>query len=212
MTPAPAPASKLLTAFIKDKLGPVLLDAGFKATGRVYRRAAGDALHVVDVQNWKFNDSRRARFTIELGVCFPALLAAVAALDAYAFYRDNLGKPGVTECIVRRRIGELMEPAQDAWWTVSATTGHVPAVEEVTGPLLGVGLPWLETMSSLSAVTSASGLNHALSNKVMAIAALFAQGEPEAAGEAAAALAKVRHPEQLEQREALLRQLLSLRG
>jgi hypothetical protein len=65
-------------------------------------------------------------------------------------------------------------------------------------------------MSSISAVTSARGLNHALTNKVMDIAALFAQGDIGTAREAATALAKVRHPEHSEQQETLLRQLLSL--
>ena len=212
MSSSAAPASKLLNTFIKDKIAPVLLGEGFKATGRVYRRVAGDALHVIDLQNWKYNDSKRARFTIEIGVCFPKLLAAVSELDAYAFYRENLSKPGVTECAVRRRLGELMDPPKDAWWTISATTGYVPLPEEVTAPLMNAGLPWLQAMSTIPAVSAARVDNHALTSKVMNVALLFAVGEPTTAKDAALALAKARHPGLPEMQSSLTHQLFSLEG
>jgi Domain of unknown function (DUF4304) len=212
MSSSVLPASKLLNSFIKDKIAPVLLGAGFKATGRVYRRTAGEALQVIDLQNWKYNDSKRARFTIELGVCFPKLLAAVCELDAYAFYRDSAARPGVTECAARRRLGELMDPPQDLWWTVSATTGHVPTAEEITAPLMNAGLPWMQAMSTLSAVTLARADHHALSSKVMDVAALFAIGETGAAIDAASALARARHPDQPALQGDLLRQLHTLQA
>jgi hypothetical protein len=212
MSSSAIPASKLLNSFIKEEIAPVLLDAGFKATGRVYRRIAADALQVIDLQNWKYNDSKRARFTFELGVCFPKLLAAVCELDAYAFYRDSAARPGVTECAVRRRLGELMDPPQDLWWTVSATTGYVPPAEEITAPLMNAGLPWLQTLSTLSAVTLARADNHALNSKVMDVAALFAMGQTSAAKDAATALATARHPDQPALRSDLLRQLLTLQA
>lgn len=204
------PASKLLNAFLKDGLAPVLLGVGFKATGRTYRRAVGDALQVVDIQNWKFNDAKRARFTLELGVCFPRLLAAVAALDAYAFYRENSARPGITECVVRRRIGEFMQPPEDVWWTVSATTGYVPPAGEVAKLLLDAGLPWLESMSTLASVAAGHAPDHALTNRVMLVAALFAQGQVDAGRQAALALAKARYAEGTEPHAALLLQLRSL--
>jgi Domain of unknown function (DUF4304) len=210
MSSSPVPASTLLNSFVKAELGPVLIDAGFKASGRVFRRPDGEAIQVVDFQNWKYNDSKRARFTVEVGVCFPRLLAAVSELDAYAFYREKVGKPGVTECAVRRRLGELMDPPQDLWWTISATTGYVPSVEEVTAPLIGIALPWMRAMSAFSAVAAARAENHALTNRVMAVAALFALGDTSAAKDAAIALAKARHPDRPELEGSFLRQLLSL--
>lgn len=205
------PASKMLNAYLKDAIAPVLLAAGFKATGRVYRRAVGEVLQVVDIQNWKFNDPKRARFTVEVGVCFPSLLAAIAELESYAFYRPNLAKPGITECAVRRRLGMFLDPPQDTWWTVSATTGHVPPAESVTGPLVSAALPWMQRMSDVSAWASAGTDEHALSSPVMGVAAQYALGRDRVATEAAAALAKARHPTQPELEQGLLAELLTLR-
>lgn len=200
----------MLNAFIKEGISPLLLREGFKASGRVYRRRVGDALQIIDIQNWKYNDSKRARFTIEVGVCFPHLLVAVAGLSSYAFYRELLDRPGITTCAVRRRIGEFLEPRQDVWWTVSATTGHVPPAEEVTRPLQSAALPWLQAMSSLHAVCMARTENHALTSAVMDVAALFALGQLSKAKEAAESLAKARNPTQPALEQTLLAELLSL--
>jgi hypothetical protein len=201
----------MLNSYLKDAIVPVLLEAGFKSTGRVFRRVADEALQVVDIQNWKFNDSKRARFTIEVGVCFPRLLAAVAELEAYAFYRPNLAKPGVTECAVRRRLGMFLDPPQDMWWTVSATTGYVPPAEEVVGPLTNAAFPWMQRMSVLSAVVSQDKGDHVLASPVMDVAAYFATGQANAAAEAAASLSKARHPNQPDLEQGLLSELLLLR-
>jgi Domain of unknown function (DUF4304) len=211
MAAPPVPASKMLNTYIKDKIAPILIGAGFKATGRVYRRLAGDALQVIDIQNWKHNDSKRARFTIEVGVCFPRLLAAVAELSSYAFYKDTVDKPGITECAVRRRLGEFLEPKQDVWWTVSATTGYVPPVEDVNGPLQMSALPWLQAMSTMHALASARAEHHALTNRVMDVASMFTLGQTALASEAAASLAKARHPTQPSLERGLLDELLSLK-
>ena len=211
MNSTTVPASKMLNSYLKDAIAPVLLATGFKATGRVFRRMSGEALHVVDIQNWKFNDSRRARFTIEVGVCFPRLLAAVAELEAYAFYRPNLTKPGITECAIRRRLGMFLEPPQDTWWTVSATTGYVPPAEQITDPLTKAAFPWMQNASELSALVSARAGEHVLSTPVMDVATYFALGQETVGTEAAASLAKARFPSQPDLESSLLNDLVSLR-
>lgn len=211
MTSSPVPASRMLNSYTKDAIAPVLLEAGFKASGRVFRRLSDEALQIVDIQSWKFNDSRRARFTIQVGVCFPKLLAAVAELEAYAFYRPNLAKPGITECAIRRRLGMFLNPPQDTWWTVSATTGYLPPAEEVTGPLTTAALPWMQHASSLSMLDASSAGEHVLSSPVMQMAACLALGQDAAGTQAAALLAKGRHPNRPDLEQSLFSELLSLR-
>ena len=210
MNSTPVPASKLLTSFIRDAISPVLVNEGFKATGRVFRRTRGDALQVVDIQNWKNNDSKRARFTIEVGVCFPRLLEVVAGLDSYRFYREMIAKPGITACAVRRRIGEFLEPSQDRWWTISATTGHVPDPDEVSHPLASAAIPWMESMSKLAALANDRAKQHALDNKVMHIAALFALGEKAAAEEKAKVFASANHGDRPDLAKKWLDEILAL--
>ena len=77
-------------------------------------------------------------------------------------------------------------------------------------PLMDAGLPWLHSMSTLSAVVAGNSASHALTNKVMLVAALFAQGQVDIGGEAAAVLAKARYAEGGEKHRELLHQLHSL--
>jgi hypothetical protein len=200
----------MLNAYLKDSIAPALKGAGFEATGRVYRRAAGDALQIVEIENWKYNDAKRAKFTLEVGVCFPQLLAAVSELDAYAFYKECLAKPGITVCAVRRRLGMFLNPPQDKWWTVSATTGNLPPAEEIAVPLTTAAFPWMQSMSTLSALVSADPGAHTLRTGVMDVAALFALGQTSAATDAAGAMAKARHPNQPELAGKFLAELCSL--
>jgi hypothetical protein len=209
MTETKLSASKMLSNFLRDAIAPLLLAEGFRATGRVYRRAVGEALWVVDIQNWKFNDAKRARFTLEVGVCFPHLLAAVAQLSAYEFYGPNVSKPGITECAVRRRIGTFMEPPRDHWWTVSAVTDHVPSAEQIAVPL-AAARAWIQERSTLLAFAAVEKDRHALYNGVMEVAALFALGQAPAALAMAAAMARSRYPNQPDGEARLLQELASL--
>lgn len=211
MTSPAIPASKRLDAYLKQEIAPALLAAGFKASGRVHRRPVGAALQIVDIQNWKLNDARRARFTIEVGVCFPFLLQALAELETHASSTSALAKPGITECAIRRRLGRFLEPPQDAWWTVSATTDHVPPPQDILGPLTQAALPWLQAMSTLEALASAERVEHAMVHSAMRVAACFALGRTTEGDEAAHALAVSRHPDRPDLQTAYRDALLGLR-
>lgn len=142
-------ATQLLQTFLKSGVAPPLKAAGFTAQGRVWRREVGDVLQIIDIQLWKYNDALSARFTVELGVCFPQLLAAVAALNQFAYFRPQLAKPSITECIERTRIGMLLDDAHDHWWSVTASPSNLPDADEIIAPLMSRGLPWLQRYSSL---------------------------------------------------------------
>lgn len=70
--------------------------------------------------------------------------------------------------------------------------------DEIAPVLLGAGfkaaLPWMQGMSTISALISARAERHALTSAVMEVAALFALGQKTVAAEAAALLAKAKYP------------------
>jgi hypothetical protein len=105
---------------------------------------------VVDIQNWKYNDLANARFTIEIGVCFPQVLARVAQIDEFSYFLPYVGKSDIATCHVRERLGMFFDAPQDHWWTVSAVAGENPDPAAILVPLLTRGLPGLDARSTLA--------------------------------------------------------------
>ncbi len=141
------PASKMLNAYLKREITPRLAELGFKAQGRVHRRIKDEVVQVVDIQNWKYNDPKRARFTVEVGVCHPVILRCLASHPRFSYYAQNLEKPTITECSLRQRLGFFLDSPEDRWWTVSAVTDYLPPPAEILHPLLTRAIPWLERHS-----------------------------------------------------------------
>lgn len=145
------PATKMLQKALKDTLGPAIEGIGFAGNKRTYRRLRNGMLDIVDLQLWKNNDANRARFTINLGICVPAALERVAALESFAYLRTSLASPGITECAVWERIGMLMPDPNDKWWTVSSGADPSAVATEALTRLVEFGMPWLERYPSLEA-------------------------------------------------------------
>jgi hypothetical protein len=187
------PASKMLSTFIKENITPALVAAGFKAQGKIYRRINADVIQLIEIENGKHNDAKRARFTIEVGVCFPNLLKTLATLEQFADYQALHANPTITQCVVRRRLGEFLDTPQDTWWTVSAVTNTLPAPETIMEPLLARAMPWLDSMLSLDALVTDANTKHPLTHKALHIAALAAAGQADKAATAISAYTKVRY-------------------
>lgn len=202
----PPPASKMLNDFLKKSIVPELKKLGFAGKGRVLTRAHGDGIQVIDIQNWKYNDPKRARFTVEIGVCFPQVLAQVAKLNEFAYYLPYVQKPDIVACHVRERTGFFFDNPEDHWWTVSAVTGHVPDPAEILTPLLERGLPWLNARSTFAGLLELGEVGRT----VQSIVILALSGRHEAAVEEAQQYAKDREARFPNTTPAFLEQLLGL--
>jgi hypothetical protein len=200
------PASKMLNDFLKKSIVPPLKEVGFAGKGRVLTRADGDGIQVIDIQNWKYNDPKRARFTVEIGVCFPQVLAQVAKLDEFAYYQPYVQKPAIVACHVRERTGFFLDNPEDHWWTVSAVTGHVPDPAEVLTPLLERGLPWLNARSTFAGLVEMG----VAGGGPQGIIILATRGCHDAAVAEAQRYAERRHAHNPDAEPAFLTQLLGL--
>ena len=184
-------ASRILNNYLKSALIPELKKLGFTAKGMVLTRSKDDAVQIIEFLNWKYNDAESARFTVEVGVCFPGILEEVAQLEEFSFYRPYLENPEIVVCSQRERLGTFMQPAEDYWWTISTVGSEALKSDEIMEPLLQKALPWLDTWSSLEYFV----LNGKPGNGQLGIAAYAACGFRDEAIAAAQHFAKRRHEE-----------------
>lgn len=160
------PAAKMVGALITRGVVPVLKPLGFKRSGTTFRRELDECIQVVNVQSSQWNDRDHARFTINLGIYFPAVEVPLAD-----FLKSSLGESGprASQCHLRQRIGGVLQTARDLWWTLRPGEPAASVVTEVEAALRGPAMQWFERnarptalLSSTELVTRASVLGAAL--------------------------------------------------
>ncbi len=122
---------------LRNGLAQELRSAGFKKAARTWRKCVAELTQVTNVQASWTNHGDAGQFTINLGVYFPE---AVRLFGLWAV-KD---KPGESDCIVHQRIGLLMPPLTDFWWTVNPGTNLESLGHEVGRAWRAHGLPWLD--------------------------------------------------------------------
>ena len=122
---------KVIDHIAVEALGDPLKAAGFRRSGRTWRRQMGDAVQVVHVQASRYNAGRDGEFVLNAGVYFPALAARLGLF----LPTDTLGEG---DCQVRTRP---MPPGRN-WWKVRAASGAQP--EPDGGRVLGALFSWLD--------------------------------------------------------------------
>lgn len=108
--------------YVAKFLGERLKPLGFARRARAFHRIAGASVgeHVLllDLQGDKWNEGRRGKFTVNLGVCFPALLDLQAALPGLGWIAQHakptqipFGPGGF-----QGRLNDAVPPARDPRW------------------------------------------------------------------------------------------------
>ncbi len=138
-------SAKRIDAILKEELSPLLKRSGFRKVARNYYREHVDHVDVVNVQASQWNDGSDARFTVNVGVHFPAISAI---LEAPPFS----GMPKEYNCIARARIGSLREDRIDLWWKVDSSVNDQSVAKDLVREVEECCLPWLEKMSNPAAV------------------------------------------------------------
>lgn len=143
-------AQTQLRDLLRIHVAPAIRDRGFAGSGQDFSKRMGHDWAVIDVQKHRYSTADEVRFTINLGVACPFVLAEEGLTPA--------GKaPPEVLCQYRLRIGQLLPSRQDTWWTVRST---MIAVEtEVLGStivdtLLDVAIPALERIDHEAIVGS----------------------------------------------------------
>jgi hypothetical protein len=123
-------------------LTPRLKKAGFVKTGRSFHKTAGEAIQVINIQSDKYNFGFKGKFTVNLGVFFPAVFKI-------AYDHPIKGKPKEYQCALRRRLGHLMPVRKDWWWALSEMSDDTAIAADLAKAMCDFGLPWLTERSDI---------------------------------------------------------------
>lgn len=160
-----------INEIVKHGVAPALTAAGFERQARAFHRRRGEGIDVVTVQPSKWNARGEGKFTVNLGIYFPAverLLSPEPVIEA----------PGDGNCHARRRLGQLMPTENDHWWSIDKRTDLRALSAEVEAGLTAFGLPWFESVPDVRAAVS---LLEAEESYYIAAAAWLACGDRAAA-------------------------------
>ena len=154
---------------------------GFTKSARTFRLRGEECTQVVNMQASTSNMGVGGRFTVNLGVFFPAVAEVLPWPAPKALKEHN--------CQLRERLGLLLPDPRDRWWQVSLDAPVAPIAEEVREAVVTYGLPWLEARSTLEAGLDSIVHSRRYSSGLDAAAFCIALGRLE---EAAIYLARAR--------------------
>jgi hypothetical protein len=138
------PAQRVLDQVIAGSFTPILRPLGFKKTGHNFRRALAQCTQVVSVQASVWSSAKELRFTVNMGVFYPEVLA----LEPFDGWKPSPSGPPEHKCHLRARIGQLMPGGEDKWWTIYAGDDAESVANELRSVLKAYGLPWLKAVCS----------------------------------------------------------------
>jgi hypothetical protein len=134
--------SKIINTAVESGISPPLRSKGFRKVSTHFFKTEDVVTRVVNVQSSKWNSSQEARFTINLGLYFPAIAESLDLPRMPAHPKEYC-------CILRTRIGALLPVQKDFWWEVASNTNANELSKELNEVLTRYGLPWLEQNSEL---------------------------------------------------------------
>lgn len=131
-------------ANLRTMLAPLLLEQGFERPGRarlwIQSSSTGKGIcRLVWFQVAESSSLSAGRFTVEFGIYYPKY-------DRFMNGRDLMG-PDIGACHfdVRARLGVLMQPPEDRWWSYKGDDKQAAAqLSSVARWIVELGLPWFE--------------------------------------------------------------------
>ena len=129
-------------ALISD-IAERLKSQGFERRGKVLRAMANHSAAILEFQKSDKSSDMQIVFTINTGVVCGDLLDTD---------RTNLRKSTIEHAHLRSRLGLLLEPAQDTWWDITASTDYDSLVNELSQLLAKCAVPYLEQYMHASAL------------------------------------------------------------
>ncbi len=136
------PAHELVDEIIKRSLHPLLKSAGYRKKGRTFYHESDEVIRVVNVQSSQGNTAQSSKFTINLGLYFPAV-------RPMSLQGPLTGLPKEYQCTLRQRIGMLMSRQDDWWWTVRPSSDLDMVANAIRNAWTGYGQPWIDRCSTL---------------------------------------------------------------
>lgn len=142
--------SALISDLIRQSVALLLKEHGFVKKGNTWNRRLREVVHVIDLQESRYDDNRRVRFTLNVGVASPEAYAICWGPSVPSFLQE-------TDCILRKRVGEFLNltdgsMALDYWWKLSSAGDVTIIGKEVATAIRVRLLPYLDGISSTEAL------------------------------------------------------------
>jgi hypothetical protein len=118
-----------------SRIADCLRPQGFVRQRKVLRAIADGNASIIDLQRSDRSSIQKIIFTINVGVVCGDLLDAE---------RTTIKKAMIEDAHLRSRLGGLLEPAQDSWWEIDATTDDESLASELSQLLVRRAIPYLE--------------------------------------------------------------------
>lgn len=141
------PAELKFDRLIKEGFYEILKPFGFKKKKNNFYLKCQDLGQIINIQKSSWNSKDHISFTVNTGVFLPEHWLG-------QFY--NKGKelpvfPAESECIIRKRIGELIN-RQDIWYEIGEKTDETKLILEMQSHLEKFILPYLDSVKTKDAL------------------------------------------------------------
>ena len=129
-------------------LHSLLKPQGYRKRKLTWNKRDANRIAVLQVQKSQWAEPNEATFTINLGICFPAVYAACWNEELPEFVNE-------VRCYPRSRIGHVLgrpkRKSLDIWWKTDRRSGYAKTVEEVCSMVREHALPFLNDLNSVEA-------------------------------------------------------------
>lgn len=122
---------------VSEFIAPYLKARGFKRRRLGFSRPFAHGFDVLAFQKSSWNDKRHARFTIGLGIYWSGAQERLGKAIAGTPFSDG-------DCTIFRRIGDLITPRKDRWWTITDEQSVTTLQPEVWQVIEDFALPWFD--------------------------------------------------------------------
>lgn len=133
--------------FIFDKIADFLKENDFKKRGNHFFKRNCSVGYCVNIQNDKWNDTERIRFTLNLGIYTEWFW-----LEHEDFKHTGVAPafPKEYECAVRERIGSIMPTNEDKWYSITSDTDVIKLWDDIEHDLTDYVMPFFAGYSTAS--------------------------------------------------------------
>jgi Domain of unknown function (DUF4304) len=157
---APQQIDSLVSGFIAPKLKA----HSFKRRRLAFARPFTHGFDVLVFQKSSWNNKHDARFTIGLGIYWSKAQEKLGRVISGTPFSDMA-------CTVFRRIGHLIPPPKDRWWTVTDEQSVTNLEPEIWQAVEDFALPWFDRGHDIDAAI-ADAEEYKLTQYILALKAL----------------------------------------
>ena len=135
--------------FVFEKITDYLKENDFKKRGNHFYKSNGEIGYCVNIQNDKWNDANKIRFTLNVGIFTEAFW-----LECEDFKNTGIIPtfPKEYECAIRERIGGLLPVKEDKWYCIASSTDVMKLWSEIERDLTEYILPFFTRYNTESDV------------------------------------------------------------